>query len=63
MARAIHAAGSVVLSISDPDDRAQAVSYLTSRVGRDEALIQGCLEDRTQRPGRRRGRESGRSLA
>lgn len=63
MARAIHAAGSVVSSITEPVDRAQAVTYLANRVGRNEALIQECLEDRTQRPGRQQGREPGRSLA
>ncbi|MCH7585343.1 MAG: toprim domain-containing protein [Acidobacteria bacterium] len=63
IARAIHAAGSVVLSIADPAAQAQAVTYLATRVGRDDAVIQGYLEDRARPPARGRSRSHGRSIA
>ena len=63
IARAIHAAGSVVSSIADPAAQAQAVTYLATRVGRDGAVIQGYLEDRAQPPARSRSQSHGRSIA
>jgi DNA primase len=62
MVRAIRTAGAVVPPITDPAVRAQAVSYLATRIGRDEALIQQCIQDRTPRPGLQRRRDTGRSL-
>ena len=63
IARAIHAAGSVVSSIADPAAQAQAVTYLATRVGRDGAVIQGYLENSAQPPARSRIRSHGRSIA
>ena len=63
IARAIHAAGSVVSSIPDPAAQAQAVTYLATRVGRDSTVIQGYLEDCAQPPARSRIRSHGKSIA
>ena len=63
MVRAIRTAGAVVPPITDPAARAQAVSYLATRIGRDEALIQQCIQDNTAKRGPRRRRDTGRGLA
>ena len=63
VARAIRAAGSVVSHISDPTARAQTVTYIAERIGRDETLIHEYLQGHTQQPGRRRDLDPGRTLA
>lgn len=61
MARAIHAANSVLCSATDADVRAVATEYLAKRVGRDIADVAAYLEETSQARarGRGRGRERG----
>ncbi len=63
MARAIHAATSIVVPITNAGDRADAVAFLANRIGRDEALIYAQLDVRPQQRERQLNRQQGRSLA
>ncbi len=63
MAQAIHTATSVVAPISNAADRAEAVTFLANRIGRDEALIYAQLDVRPQQRERQLNRAQGRSLA
>ena len=62
MARAIHAANSVLCSATDADVRSQATEYLAKRVGRDVALVARYLEDTGIRQAPKRNRGIARSI-
>jgi DNA primase catalytic core len=63
MARAIHAASSVLCSATDADVRAEATEYLARRVGRDVAVTAAYLEETSQSRARELRRGNGRSIA
>lgn len=63
MARAIHAATSVIAPITNARDRAEAVTFLANRIGRDEALVYAQLDVRPQQSERQLSRQRGISLA
>jgi DNA primase catalytic core len=63
MARAIHAASSVLCSATDADVRAEATEYLARRVGRDVAVAAAYLEETSQSRARELRRGNGRSIA
>ncbi|MEX2652087.1 MAG: toprim domain-containing protein [Acidimicrobiia bacterium] len=63
VARAIHSARAVVMSIADATARAHAIAFLAEQIGRDPSQIQGYLMLREQAPWGRRGRRYGRGIA
>jgi DNA primase catalytic core len=62
MARAIHAAMTVLSSVADADARAEATEYLAKRVGRDVDLVAAYLEETSQPRALGRRREDERSI-
>jgi DNA primase len=63
MARAIRAADEIMSTISNADERTQAITHLANLVGRDEALIRAYLANHAPRTMRETRRRLHRSLS